>query len=79
MGTGDRRSSQTPPFHHDGSPSPSDREVSMVSVCDGYMFNIFVLKLQPAEVSYSLPTLFSHFQYSVMLLSLFQKYVFCYA
>ncbi|XP_060943889.1 golgin subfamily A member 4 isoform X3 [Limanda limanda] len=27
MGSGERRSSQTPPFHHDGSPSPSDREV----------------------------------------------------
>ncbi|XP_030011267.1 golgin subfamily A member 4 isoform X2 [Sphaeramia orbicularis] len=27
MGPGDRRSSQTPPFHHDGSPSPSDREM----------------------------------------------------
>ncbi|XP_051233199.1 golgin subfamily A member 4 isoform X2 [Dicentrarchus labrax] len=27
MGSGDRRSSQTPPFPHDGSPSPSDREV----------------------------------------------------
>ncbi|XP_069001047.1 golgin subfamily A member 4 isoform X5 [Embiotoca jacksoni] len=26
MGSGDRRSSQTPPFHQDGSPSPSDRE-----------------------------------------------------
>ncbi|XP_047208230.1 golgin subfamily A member 4 isoform X3 [Girardinichthys multiradiatus] len=27
MGIGDRRSSQTPPFHHDGSPSPSDRQM----------------------------------------------------
>ncbi|XP_069001042.1 golgin subfamily A member 4 isoform X1 [Embiotoca jacksoni] len=27
MGSGDRRSSQTPPFHQDGSPSPSDREI----------------------------------------------------
>ncbi|XP_072247295.1 golgin subfamily A member 4 isoform X2 [Leuresthes tenuis] len=27
MGSGDRRSSQTPPFHHDGTPSPSDREM----------------------------------------------------
>ncbi|KAK5613004.1 hypothetical protein CRENBAI_003185 [Crenichthys baileyi] len=26
MGSGDRRSSQTPPFLHDGSPSPSDRQ-----------------------------------------------------
>ncbi|CAB1453625.1 unnamed protein product [Pleuronectes platessa] len=26
MGPGERRSSLTPPFHHDGSPSPSDRE-----------------------------------------------------
>ncbi|KAK1905590.1 hypothetical protein KUDE01_012770, partial [Dissostichus eleginoides] len=25
-GSGERRSSQTPPLHHDGSPSPSDRE-----------------------------------------------------
>ncbi|KAM7385754.1 hypothetical protein PAMP_001812 [Pampus punctatissimus] len=30
MGTGDRRSSQTPPFHHDGSPSPSDRELKII-------------------------------------------------
>ncbi|KAM4591336.1 golgin subfamily A member 4 isoform 2-T2 [Odontesthes bonariensis] len=27
MGSGDRRSSQTPPFHHDGTPSSSDREM----------------------------------------------------
>ncbi|XP_074502390.1 golgin subfamily A member 4 isoform X2 [Sebastes fasciatus] len=27
MGSGERRSSQTPPFPHDGSPSPSDREM----------------------------------------------------
>ncbi|XP_008401679.1 golgin subfamily A member 4-like [Poecilia reticulata] len=27
MGSGERRSSQTPPFHHDGSPSPSDRQM----------------------------------------------------
>lgn len=55
MGSGDRRSSQTPPFHHDGSPSPSDREVSAVSVCDRCMFNTFELKLQHAEMSCSLP------------------------
>ncbi|XP_037320794.2 golgin subfamily A member 4 isoform X3 [Pungitius pungitius] len=27
MGSGDRRSSQTPPFHYEGSPSSSDREM----------------------------------------------------
>ncbi|XP_061601631.1 golgin subfamily A member 4 isoform X2 [Cololabis saira] len=27
MGSGDRRSSQTPPFHHDETPAPSDREM----------------------------------------------------
>ncbi|XP_058507036.1 golgin subfamily A member 4 isoform X2 [Solea solea] len=27
QGSGDRRSSQTPPFPHDGSPTPSDREM----------------------------------------------------
>ncbi|KAM4729586.1 golgin subfamily A member 4 isoform 2-T2 [Anableps anableps] len=27
MGSGERRSSQTPPFHHDGLPSPSDRQM----------------------------------------------------
>nr|XP_020456606.1 golgin subfamily A member 4-like [Monopterus albus] len=26
VGLGDRHSSQTPQFHHDGTPSPSDRE-----------------------------------------------------
>ncbi|KAM8860342.1 golgin subfamily A member 4 isoform 2-T5 [Spinachia spinachia] len=28
MGSGDRRSSQTPPFHYEGSPSSSDRETT---------------------------------------------------
>ncbi len=59
MGSGDRRSSQTPPFHHDGSPSPSDREVSALSACDA--FNVFELKLQHADVSCSLPQLILYF------------------
>lgn len=67
MGTGDRRSSQTPSF--DGSPSPSDREVSTVSACDGCMSNVFELQLQPAEMSCSLPSLYSNFQHTVMFLS----------
>lgn len=37
ISSGDRRNSQTPPFS-DGTPSPSDREVSMVSACDSYLY-----------------------------------------
>lgn len=40
MGSGDRRGSQTLSFHHDGSPLPSDREVSQVSSFDGSVFNV---------------------------------------
>lgn len=44
MGSGDRRNSQTLPFHSDGTPSPSDREVSTMAACDRYIFGFFVLR-----------------------------------
>lgn len=43
MGGGDRRSSQPHPFHHDVTPSPSDREVSLVCSCK--RGTIFALKI----------------------------------